>query len=177
MAKSLLSGQLNLLGCAASSIQISLTQGSSLLSVSCNEFLEVIWNSCVFEDGLNWTLGLTGTTMNALIRVNHEHAHVIPFCSPTVLIVVLLFLDVIETIDRANLYARTILCAQTVKSNDVSHEFQSVKKTITVRMLHNLTVIKKGMGCGWENVFGDKKWVVPTTKDHPCRKDAVLSLE
>ena len=112
-----------LLGCAASGVEVRLTHRDRLLGVQRDEVFEVLWNPGILEDRLNWTLGLTSAAVNALIRVNHEHSNIVAFRLATVLVVILLLLNVVEAVDRANLNARTILGSQTIYSNNVSHVY------------------------------------------------------
>ena len=60
--------------------------------------------------------------MNTLIGVDHEHTDVVALFGTTVLVVKFLLLDVVEAVDRTNLNARTIFGAQTIYSNNVSHD-------------------------------------------------------
>ena len=107
---------------ATSCVEVRLTHGSGLLSIESNEVLKVIWNSRILKDRLNWALSFTSTAMNTLIWVNHEHTDVVTLLGTTVLVVIFLLLDVVEAVDRTNLNAGTIFGAQTIYSNNVSHD-------------------------------------------------------
>ena len=107
---------------AATLVKLSVTEGSCLLSINSYEILKIIRNPRILEDRLNRALGLTGATMDTLVRVNHEHSDIVTLRLTTELVVILLIFDIIEAVYRAHLNARTVLGAQTIASNNVSHD-------------------------------------------------------
>jgi hypothetical protein len=112
-----------LFGGTTSRVEIRLAHRGGLLSVESNELLEILGHTGILKDRLNWALSLTRTTMDTLIRINHEHTGIVALRGATELVVKLFLLDVVEAVDWANLNARTILGSQTIYSNYVSHDY------------------------------------------------------
>jgi hypothetical protein len=119
----LVEGFRGLLGGTTSSVEIRIGHRGGLLSVEGDESLEILRHTGILKDRLDWALSLTRTTMDTLIRINHEHTGIVALSVATELIVKLFLLDVVEAVDRANLDARTILGSQTIYSNYVSHDY------------------------------------------------------
>jgi hypothetical protein len=98
----------SLLRSATALIELLVREGRCLRGINRNELLKVFRNPRILENSLDGTLRLAGSAVDALIRVDHEHAHIIPLRLSLELVVVLLLFDIIEAIYWANLYAGAV---------------------------------------------------------------------
>ena len=119
-----------LLGGAASRVELLVAHRPSLLGVDGNELLKVLRNARVLEDRLNRALSLARAAVDALVGVDHEHPDILVLCRTAEPVVILLLLDVVEAINRANLNAGAILSTQAIQSYDVRHRRDPFTKAV-----------------------------------------------
>jgi len=110
-----------LLGSTTSRVELLIRHRGGLLRVDLHKGLAVLGNAGILVDSLDRAFGFAGATMYTLVRVYHEHTYVIALRGDPELVVIFLLFDIVEAIDRTNLYARPIFRSKTTQSNDVSH--------------------------------------------------------
>jgi hypothetical protein len=82
--------------------------------------------------------------MDALVWVDHQHPDILTLSRASKLVVIFLLFDVVKTIYWANLNTRTILGAQTICGNNVSHLCRPELKIVYGRYVTQLIEADKG---------------------------------